>query len=86
MSVSFGAVAVTTMCGLFLYQLLAGKALDRGWNVWARKEEHPSRYWISIFLQSVIVFTGLALATNFIGAMVPEEPARSAEHGFKICL
>jgi hypothetical protein len=57
MSVSFGAVEVTTMCGLFLYQLLAGKAFDRSWNVWARKKEHPSRYWISVFLQSVIVFT-----------------------------
>jgi hypothetical protein len=57
MSVFFGAEAVTAMFGLFLYQLLAGKALDRGWNVWARKEEHPSRYRIFIFLQSVIVFT-----------------------------
>jgi hypothetical protein len=70
MNFSFGASVTIAMWVLFLYQLTAGKALSpRG--IWAAKDGCPSRYWISVYVQSLFVLVLTALATDFFFAAVP---------------
>jgi hypothetical protein len=53
-----GFFLFSVMWGLLLYQLGAGKLLDRNWKVWTTRKERPALYWTVVLVQAVGILLG----------------------------
>jgi hypothetical protein len=43
------------LAGLVLWQLIAGKALDRSWRASVTRLDNPVMYWLTVLFQSAIL-------------------------------
>ena len=55
------------LLGTIAYELKTGKLLNRGWKVYARRDDNPMLYWASVMLQVIValIFAGIWLLAIF---------------------